>query len=60
MLRYDSKIKPQVDMGLDCRLFVPNRLLVLTEHLKDLERSLLAPLFFHNKMPSPWVQSFDF
>ena len=60
LLRYDLKIKPQVNIGLNCGLFVLNRLLVLTEHLEDLERSSLAPLFFRNKMLSPWVQSFDF
>lgn len=60
LLRYDLKIKPGVNIGLNCGLFILNRLLVLMESLENLEKSSLAPLFFRNKMLSPWVQSFDF
>jgi hypothetical protein len=60
LLRYDLKIKPQVNIGLNCGLFVLNRLLELTDKLQELEKSCIAPLFFRNKMLSPWVQSFNF
>lgn len=60
LLRYDLKIKPQVNIGLNCGLFVLNRLLELTERLEDLERACLAPLFFRNKVLGPWVKTFDF
>lgn len=60
LLRYDLKIKPQVNIGLNCGLFVLNRLLELTDKLEFLEKTCLAPLFFRNKMLGPWVQAFDF
>lgn len=60
LLRYDLKIKPQVNIGLNCGLFVLNRLLELTDKLEFLEKACLAPLFFRNKMLGPWVQTFNF
>ena len=60
LLRYDLKIKPQINIGLNCGLFVLNRLLELTDNIEQLERYCIAPLFFRNKMLSPWVQSFNF
>jgi hypothetical protein len=60
LLRYDLKIKPGINIGLNCGLFILNRLLVLMDFMQTLEKSSLAPLFFRNKMLSPWVQTFDF
>ena len=60
LLRYDLNIKSHINIGLNCGLFVMNNLICLFENYPELEQIILLPLFFRDKMLSPWVKNFDF
>ena len=60
LLRYDLRVKSNINIGLNCGLFVLNHLFWLFERNSPMEKRFILPLVFRDKMLSPWVRSFDF
>lgn len=60
LLRYDLKLKPYINIGLNCGLFLLNNLLEVFKNTQEFEQACLLPVFFKDKVLSPWVKDFNF